>query len=298
MKTLKTKNLFSIVLIIFLTVFIITSCNKEEIPSIEEGNSKKELLQNKSHEGEEDYSVCNESRLSCDTLTDDGCNFLTGEGKDFSEQYLMVNMLNNCRTEALPSNCGWASGNITQTRTIQVDLNNCCSPASALNARLNGWKGLAVANKPNSSYLITSYQRTGGFMVTTYGPYRMNIKVTYRKKACQIVISHVPHQVASLYEQYLTKNYFSDAIRALGVDSMMQHKSTLKVEYNSKTPELTVVKEVFNDPQDLNPGINMKKIIIGNDEMPYGVYFVDLCTGDILNIEEKVIGNTGEGAGC
>ncbi len=32
--------------------------------------------------------------------------------------------------------------------------------------------------------------------------------------------------------------------------------------------------------------------------MPHGVYFVNLFTGDIMDAEEKVIGNTGEAAGC
>jgi hypothetical protein len=122
-----------------------------------------------------------------DDLTDDGCNFTSGTGRDHPNQFLMVTMMNNCRTESLPSNCVWA-GNITETRNIEVDLNNCCYPFSSLNWAMNSWKALAMSNRPASNYLITNYQRINGYMVTAYGPYRMVIRVTYRKKGlCSVV---------------------------------------------------------------------------------------------------------------
>lgn len=122
------------------------------------------------------------SLLSCpDNLTNDGCNFISGSGRDHPNQFLMVGLMNNCRTEALPANCSW-DGNITQTHNIEVDLNNCCYPFSALNAAMNAWKALAASNRPASNYLIINYERIDGFMVTSYGPYRMVIKVTYRKR--------------------------------------------------------------------------------------------------------------------
>lgn len=122
------------------------------------------------------------SSVSCpDNLTNDGCNFTSGTGRDHPNQFLMVSMMNNCRTESLPSNCSW-DGNITQTRDIEVDLNNCCYPFGTFNAVMNGWKALAASNRPAGNYLIIDYQRITGYMVTTYGPYRMVIRVTYRKK--------------------------------------------------------------------------------------------------------------------
>jgi hypothetical protein len=123
-----------------------------------------------------------------DNLTNDGCNFTSGEGRDHPNQYLMVDLMTPCRTEPLPANCTWAAGNITETRTIEVDLSNCCFPASSLNFQMNNWKAQAMSVRPSSSYLITNYERINGYMVTVYGPYRMVIRVTYRKKGlCTVV---------------------------------------------------------------------------------------------------------------
>ena len=126
--------------------------------------------------------------MSCpDNLTDDGCNFVTGSGRDHPNQFTMVGMMNNCRTESLPAGCSWA-GNVTQTKIIEVDLNNCCYPFSSLNFAMNSWKALAASNRPAGNYLIINYQRINGYMVTVYGPYRMVIQVTYRKKGnCAVV---------------------------------------------------------------------------------------------------------------
>lgn len=121
-----------------------------------------------------------------DDLENDGCNFISGTGRDHPNQYLMVDLMNGCRTEPLPSTCSWI-GYTIQTRNIEVDLNNCCYPYSSLNAAMNNWKALAAANRPDSNYLITGYERINGYMVTVYGPYRMVIKVTYRKKGMCLV---------------------------------------------------------------------------------------------------------------
>jgi hypothetical protein len=123
-----------------------------------------------------------------DDLVNDGCNFTSGTGRDHPNQYLMVDMMTPCRTEPLPSNCSWAAGNITETRNIQVDLNNCCYPASSLTFQMNNWKAQAMSVRPSSSFLITDYERINGFMVTPYGPYRMIIRVTYKKKGMCLVV--------------------------------------------------------------------------------------------------------------
>jgi hypothetical protein len=138
----------------------------------------------------------NAAAMSCpDDLVNDGCNFTSGTGRDHPNQFLMVSMMNNCRTESLPANCAW-DGNITQTQTMQVNLNNCCYPFNTFNAVLNGWKTTAQNNRPSGGYLITNYQRVTGYMATPYGPYVMVISVTYRKKGtCLIVGEATPKAI-------------------------------------------------------------------------------------------------------
>ncbi|WP_128755218.1 hypothetical protein [Aquimarina sediminis] len=185
MKNLKAFNqLKCFVLILCIGTFLMTSCEQDEELKLEK---LEEITTKKSEKGEEISGECYVGRASCpDNLTNNGCDFTSGSGRDMPNQYLMVDMLNNCRRQSLPSNCSWWS-NITETRVIKVDLNNCCYPAYAMTGRLNSWKNAAVAARPSSAYLITNYERIGGFMVTTYGPYRMSIRVTYRKKICSAV---------------------------------------------------------------------------------------------------------------
>ncbi|MBQ4821899.1 hypothetical protein [Aquimarina sp. MMG016] len=191
MKNLNSKNTNHLFFLLLLSLFIFSSCERDELTSIETESDYIEQSDTKNleHETQTSSQCYSTNRGSCDdNLTNNGCNFTTGQGRkgrDMPNQYLMVNMLDNCRTEQLPANCSWV-GNHTQTRVIEVDLNNCCSPAYALNSRLDNWRDLAIANKPDSSYLITDYERIYGFMVTSYGPYRMRIRVTYRKKICSI----------------------------------------------------------------------------------------------------------------
>lgn len=169
----------SIKIATFIIAFaFVASCAEDE--SLTENRSQNEQLPEAMALDGSPFTT--PSSIGCpDDLTNDGCNFTSGTGRDHPNQFLMVNMMNNCRTESLPSNCSWA-GNITQTRDIEVDLNNCCYPFSAFNAVMNNWKAIAASNRPASNYLITNYQRITGYMVTTYGPYRMVIRVTYRKK--------------------------------------------------------------------------------------------------------------------
>lgn len=140
-------------------------------------------------------SLFSTSASCSDDLANDGCNFTSGSGRDYPNQFLMVAMMSNCRTEGLPAGCSW-DGNITQTKIIEVDLSNCCYPFSSFNFTLNSWKALAVSNRPASDYLITNYQRINGYMVTTYGPYRMVIQVTYKKKACSRIIGSPQDPIA------------------------------------------------------------------------------------------------------
>lgn len=191
MEKRKTRNKVKysfLIVCVCIGAFLITSCEQEEELRIEKLEENAEEITTKGLEqGEGAGGVCYVGRASCsDNLTNDGCDFTSGNGRDMPNQYLMVDMLNNCRRESLPSNCNWWSS-ITQTRVIKVDLNNCCYPASAMTGRLNTWKDAAMYARPSSSYLITNYERIGGFMVTVYGPYRMSIRVTYRKKICSAV---------------------------------------------------------------------------------------------------------------
>jgi hypothetical protein len=163
---------------------LVSSCS-EEVSTQERAQDERALEAAPTLEGSGTFGA---SLLACpNNLTNDGCNFTSGSGEDYPNQYLMVNMMNPCRTEGLPAGCAW-DGYITQTRDIEVDLSNCCYPFSSLNFQMNSWKGLAITNRPASNYLITNYQRISGYMVTTYGPYRMKIRVTYRKKGlCSLV---------------------------------------------------------------------------------------------------------------
>lgn len=139
----------------------------------------------------------NAAAMSCpDNLAHDGCNFTSGTGRDHPNQFTMVSMMNNCRTEPLPANCSW-DGNVTQTKIMQVNLNNCCYPFNTFNAVMNGWKSLAQSIRPAGNYLITNYTWVSGSMATPYGPYVMTIAVTYRKKGlCSIIAETPPKAIA------------------------------------------------------------------------------------------------------
>jgi hypothetical protein len=176
--TLRRWTGSSLKIVAFVTFALLAACAEEELEAPEASRSAEAI---EAPTGEADSGPFSALGGCPDDLTNDGCNFTSGTGRDHPNQYLMVNMMNNCRTEPLPSNCTW-SGNITETRNIEVDLNNCCYPASSLNFQMNTWKALAASNRPASNFLITNYQRISGYMVTSYGPYRMVIRVTYRKR--------------------------------------------------------------------------------------------------------------------
>lgn len=165
--------------ILFTSAVFFASCSKEEATP-----SEKETITAKAP-GELNFQAPGSpvALQSCpETLVHDGCNFTSGTGTDLQNQFTMVTLLNNCRIESLSPGCSWTS--TTQTKLFNADLSNCCFSASSLNAQIDSWKQIAVSMRPGSDYVITGYQRINGFMVTAYGPYRMVICVTYRKKVC------------------------------------------------------------------------------------------------------------------
>jgi hypothetical protein len=184
MKKLTIFRFFIVAL--FVGFITLASCEKDEAATFE-----KEAVISKSS-GPLNFSPAENSAsaasLSCaENLTNDGCNFTSGTGTDMQNQFTMVNLLNGCRTESVPAGCSLTA--ITATRTINADLSNCCYGPASLNAQMNGWKQLAMNARPASDYIITGYTRINGFMVTAYGPYRMVISVTYRKKTCRVLPS-------------------------------------------------------------------------------------------------------------
>ncbi len=180
MKKLTLSRFFIVAL--FMSFAILASCEKDEAVTFE-----KEKTFSKSSEAlnfsSTENSTSAASSACAENLTNDGCNFTSGTGTDMQNQFTMVNLLNGCRTESVPAGCSLTA--ITTTRTINADLSNCCYGFASLNAQMNGWKQLAMNARPASDYIITGYTRINGFMVTTYGPYRMVISVTYRKKTCR-----------------------------------------------------------------------------------------------------------------
>ncbi|WP_074405959.1 MULTISPECIES: hypothetical protein [Aquimarina] len=193
MKIKTCKNVNYSILILFIGAFLFSSCEKEEVVSSEKENTILKNSDSKNLKRETiGVSTCasfDRSSCSDDLVLDvDECNFISGSGRDMPHQYIIDDLLNNCRTEELPSNCTWWRGNITQTRIIKLYLNNCCNSADVFNSRLDGWMDLAIDNKPNSSFLVTNYERLpGGIMHNSpFGPYEIRIRVTYRKKICSI----------------------------------------------------------------------------------------------------------------
>lgn len=181
MKKLKRVKLGSYVTIALLAGFLFfVSCNKEEVATPEKQEVTAKAL------GELNFKPTGSASAatsSCpETLTNNGCNFTSGTGTDLQNQFTMVNLLNSCRVESLTPGCSWTS--VTQTKLFNADLSNCCFSFGSLNTQIDGWKQVAVNMRPGSDYVIVGYQRLNGFMVTAYGPYRMSMSVTYRKKIC------------------------------------------------------------------------------------------------------------------
>ena len=171
MKRIKALSFLACTLL--FSVFTLVSCEKEEVTEnvIENGQTKVE---------NDNWGTKN-SRSCPDDLINNSCNFTSGNGRDYPNQYTMVNLLDNCHRESLPNGCNWTSDIVT--KTIYVHLNNCCKSANTLNANIDSWMQKAKDERPSGGYLIVGYERTGGLMESTFGPYRMYIKVTYRRKS-------------------------------------------------------------------------------------------------------------------
>lgn len=119
--------------------------------------------------------------LSCaEDLLNDGCNFTTGTGTDAYNQYTMINLMNNCRTETVPAGCTLGA---TTSAIIVARLNGCCYNGNVLNTQMDAWKQLAINARPAADYVITGYQLIRYYSVSYYD-YRLDINVTYRKKTC------------------------------------------------------------------------------------------------------------------
>lgn len=180
MKNFKEIKLGNYVIaVLFAGSLFFMSCNKEETVTPE----KQEITAKAPGELNFKPGVNASAISSCpETLTNNGCNFTSGTGTDLQNQFTMVNLLNSCRVESLSPGCSWTT--VTQTKLFNADLSNCCFSASSLNSQIDSWKQIAVSMRPGSDYVIIGYQRLNGFMVTAYGPYRMSMSVTYRKKVC------------------------------------------------------------------------------------------------------------------
>ncbi len=183
------KKASLILMLVAVTIF--SSCEKEDLTTFEkiEQESQNKSISVETEEACRDFSVPT-SKAGCGALTHTACEFTGGCDSVFQRHQLMIDMLDNCKRESLPSNCSWW-GNRTITKTFSVDISNCGTPAYALNATVNRWEQLAKDNKPRG-YLITKYEKQNGYMVTRYGPYRLTIEVTYRQTLCMVVIDTDP----------------------------------------------------------------------------------------------------------
>ncbi|MFM9989405.1 hypothetical protein [Flavobacterium sp.] len=185
-KSNKLKLGSTVIIALFANLVFFTSCDKDNNASSENSEKQETVLKNTDNLNFKSTDGNVAKIASCpETLTNDGCNFTSGYGTDLNSQFTMVNLLNSCRTESLPAGCSWSS--YTETRFIDIDYSNCCYTANELNVKTDACKQLAINARPSSGYLITNYQRINGFMVTTYGPYRMRVAVTYRAKSCRMI---------------------------------------------------------------------------------------------------------------
>ena len=124
-----------------------------------------------------------EKNKSFDDLTYTDCEFTSGDcsNMDWDLRALLIEMMNNqCR----PDVGVWNGKPGTETAMIQVSLNNCNYSYSYYNNMLNSLLTKAQSAAPETNgtffYRADSYEHSGGYMETTYGPYIWIIEVTYR----------------------------------------------------------------------------------------------------------------------
>ncbi|WP_074407959.1 hypothetical protein [Aquimarina megaterium] len=172
-----------LIFILFTGIFLITSCEKEELKVEKSKNNIDEISITENKKSNNDD--CLDKIPNKGSLVSDGCNFTSGQGTDFENRDLMIDMLNNCRTEPLLQNCVWA-GNRIRTKNIYVNLINCDQYWYTLNDELDSWKQMAINERPfsDSSFIITKYEIKNEFFTPPYGPYQIKIEVSYRKKIC------------------------------------------------------------------------------------------------------------------
>ncbi len=174
-KNFKTGHFFMAAL--FAGFVFFASCSNDE--SVQPDETTKAARSFQEAQPAKDVSL---KSVCPDDVTNNGCIFVSGMGNSSQNQFTMVGMLNNCKTEEPPLNCGLGA---TELRTIDVDFSPYnCDDAATLNAYLNGINQQAINARPTSDFIITGYQRVRGYMVTAYGPYRMELSFTYRKKVC------------------------------------------------------------------------------------------------------------------
>lgn len=167
-----------------LSLLIITSIT---FYSCNEGDDIEDYEVQNKYNNESNLEQSNsENRMTCDlNLTNNGCEFTSGEGKVAASYNTMINLLDNCYTESLASNCNWF-GNYEQTKTMSRNfIISQCNSASIMNFYLNDYENWAKAIRPNSSYIITGYQLQTATN-TGDGYFRLKIRVIYRKKICSL----------------------------------------------------------------------------------------------------------------
>lgn len=177
------KNLKNVILGIGLASILIAGCQKEDLnePILVEKEATQSFLKDTSTSKDDKNRA-----VVCDNnMTNDGCQFTSGESLDVYQAQYFEPLLDNCYTETLENNCSWM-GNYTVKQQFYIYFDACCTSYTVMNSRLNGIKASAQSFAP-SNYLIIDYRIFGGVMLNyPYGPKRYTVEVTYRKKICSL----------------------------------------------------------------------------------------------------------------
>ncbi|CAM1373416.1 conserved hypothetical protein [Tenacibaculum litopenaei] len=179
MRILNVKKTVLSWVVLGMLSMVIVSCSSEDLvtPPDTSGTTGVEV-ESKTTVGK-DVEMAAPISPPCNSLIDDGCSYTSGSGSPYVHQNNMISMMNQCRTEPL-GNCNWAPGNTYVYREFWVEIKNCCTPAYALNAHMDGWKTKAQALRPGKGYIITGYTRVTGHFYNGGYSYRMKIRVQFR----------------------------------------------------------------------------------------------------------------------
>jgi hypothetical protein len=126
------------------------------------------------------------AKSSTSGLTNNGCTYTGGSDTDMSQMAWpspMEGLINSCKVNKLPVGCKFSGP--PQSRYIQRDLSNCQTPFTALNASM-----ISIASDVPSGTILTNVDFQNGNMITAYGPYRLNILVTFRPISCKKIIDN------------------------------------------------------------------------------------------------------------